>query len=203
MKPEIDGRAAADGDVEALADDVGETVIERQRNPDVRVAPRESRDEGRNPSPSDRRRRRDSEIAARVAGAVPDALLERANALENPRRLRCIFASRVGQRLAPRCPQREPDVKPPLQPRDRVRHNRGRDAEPPRRSREAALAGDDDERLHVFDRAHRITRNFRFLSLKFPSYHFARSMHIAVQQTERLVFVEELQTHQDRPHGAR
>ena len=105
MKLEFDGRAAADGDVEALADDVGETVIERQRNPNVRVAPRESRDEGRNPSPSDRRRRCNSEIAARVAGAVPDALLERANALENPRRLRRIFASRVGQRLAPRRPQ--------------------------------------------------------------------------------------------------
>ena len=188
MKPEIDGRAAADGDVEALAEDVGETVIERQRDPDVRIALREIRDEGRDPSSSDRRRRRNSEIAARVARAVPDALLERANALENPSCLRRIFASRVGQRLAPRRPQREPDVKPPLEPRDRVRHNRGRDAEPPRRSREAALAGDDDERLHVFNGAHRITRNFRFLSPNSSSYHFARSMHIAVQQTERLVF---------------
>src|SRR5208337_247878 len=109
----------------------------------------------------------------------------------------------AGLGLAPRRPQGEPDVKPPLQPRDGVRHNRGRDAEPPRRSREAALASDDDERLHVFDGAHRITRNFRLLSPKFHSYHFARSMHIALQQTERLVFVEELQTHQDRPHGAR
>ena len=153
----IDRGPAANGDVEAAADNVGVAIIERQMDGNLRVTRGEAGDERRDPAPSDRHRRSDPQRPARRGGVVGEAALEFVEVGGDATGLAVIGLSRLSQRMATGRARQQLDAETSFETIDSVGDDGRRESKMTRGGGEPAPAHHLDEDLHFGDGVHRRT----------------------------------------------
>ncbi len=146
--------ADADGEVEALADDVDEIVGELHIELDVGIAGEEGADIRGDVHAGEDRRHRDLQQAARLGVAAAHevlGLLAKAEDVDDALEIPC---AGLGQRQMPGRALEEPRPQAVLQLADALRHDGGRQPHLTSRRGHVAGAGDACEYLKVADGGH-------------------------------------------------